>query len=464
MGLTQPWTGREAAALRQAHRASIRAYAAHLGVAVATVANWDHRGAKARLNTETQQLLDIDLSRASANVRERFEAILATTREATEQRSFVGPAEIFTSRGDARTGTLSGISHQIDNNGVGLSTNLDQDDAVQRRHVLSVFGGIASAATLSRLLDLLVLPHPNLDAAIPVAAERLVQGVATAKDDYQACRYSQVLNQLAALLPSIETTRSQANANDATVLDVAATDLYHVLGSVLLKLGDRTMALVAAERSVRYGGASRDPIAAGTSARIMAHALMSNGHAVDAVRLAQTAATILERDTRLRSSEAAAVYGALVLRGSIAAARSDDRDAAGDMLDEADRVARQLGHDGNDRWTGFGPTNILLHRVNIALTLGDAGTAIALARQVPLEKVILPERKASLFVDVAQAYTRWGRHEQGLSALRTAYRVAPQEIRTRPAVHQIVGDLAALSHGDTRTHVVRFAGSAGIHL
>jgi DNA-binding transcriptional regulator YiaG len=45
MGVAEPWSGREAAALRQAHRMSIRAYAAHLGVAIATVANWDSRRA-----------------------------------------------------------------------------------------------------------------------------------------------------------------------------------------------------------------------------------------------------------------------------------------------------------------------------------------------------------------------------------------------------------------------------------
>ena len=60
----------------------------------------------------------------------------------------------------------------------------------------------------------------------------------------------------------------------------------------------------------------------------------------------------------------------------------DDRDTAHAMLEEATRAATRLGYDGNDRWTGFGATNVLLHRVNIALTLGDAGSAIAIARTV----------------------------------------------------------------------------------
>src|SRR6266511_6193677 len=71
------WTGREAAALRLARRMSVRAYAARLGVTVATVANWHSRAERARLRMATQQMLDIDLARAPADVHERFRAILA---------------------------------------------------------------------------------------------------------------------------------------------------------------------------------------------------------------------------------------------------------------------------------------------------------------------------------------------------------------------------------------------------
>lgn len=234
--------------------------------------------------------------------------------------------------------------------------------------------------------------------------------------------------------------------------------------SVLLKVGDRGMALVAAERSTRAAAASEEPVAAATSARIMTHALMSNGHDKQAVTLAGNAAGVLDRNTRLASTDAVAVYGALVLRGAVAAARSDDRDTAQAMLDEASRAAARLGYDGNDRWTGFGATNVLLHRVNVALTLGDAGTAIGIARTVPLKKVTLAERKVSLYVDVARAYTQWGRYEHGLTALRTAYEVAPEEVRCRPAVQRIATELALLAKGSARTAVVDFTREAGIRL
>ncbi|HET8660336.1 MAG TPA: transcriptional regulator [Micromonosporaceae bacterium] len=55
---------------------SVRAFAAHLGVAVASVTNWEQRGERIRLRHETQEILDTDLSRAPDEVRDRFEAAL----------------------------------------------------------------------------------------------------------------------------------------------------------------------------------------------------------------------------------------------------------------------------------------------------------------------------------------------------------------------------------------------------
>lgn len=96
MVVIRKWTGREAAALRQAKRMSIRAFAAHLGVTVATVSNWESRGELARLRTETQQLLDLDLARVPADVRQRLAAVLAIweqpTRPATS--AFLGDGAV----------------------------------------------------------------------------------------------------------------------------------------------------------------------------------------------------------------------------------------------------------------------------------------------------------------------------------------------------------------------------------
>lgn len=421
------WTGREANALRIALRMSLAEFAQHLGAARRTVAKWSSRGQDIQLRHEMQTALDTVLTRAPADARERFEALIL---QPTDVSSSMQPIEIV-------------------------------DGDVRRRDIFPFVAVAADSAVTAILDDLLSRSITEPDCPVPSLAE-LKTRLAEVKGSYQACRYDRVPIELSALLPALARFESAAAEPGLTTMRVLAADAYHVVGSVLLKLDDPAMALVAAERSTRYAETSGDPVAAGTAARVMTHALMNNGHARRAVSHAARAARILQDNTRLGSEEAVAVHGALVLRGAIAAARSDDRDSAEALLDEASRSADRLGHDGNTRWTGFGPTNVLLHRVDVALTCGDAGSAIALARQVPLDKVLLAERRARLFVDVATAYTRWGRYGQALASLRMADRIAPQEVRHRSPVRRVIRDLAALAQGPVRSQVHAFALTAGI--
>ncbi|MFF0719356.1 hypothetical protein [Micromonospora sp. NPDC003816] len=439
------WTGREANALRNALRMSVTAFAEHLGAARRTVAKWSSQGDRILLRADMQAALDTVLTRATPEARERFGALLATGTSGAIVDTTLPDAHLVTDTGDGGQGDSGSGGH------------------VRRRDLIrGATIGVATVPNLAPLLDALVSPrHPD---GVTLSARQFSRAVAAVKIDYQACRYERALDQLVTLLPALEPVRASAQGEQRRHVEVLAADLYHVVGSVLLKVGDRGTALIAAERSTRAAAASADPVAVATSARIMAHALMSNSHDEQALTVAGEAAGVLDRDTRLMSADAVATYGALVLRGAVAAARSENRDTAQSMLDEADRAAARLGYDGNDRWTGFGATNVLLHRVNVALTLGDAGTAIGIARTVPLDKVTLAERKAALYIDVARAYTQWGRYEHGLAALRTAYAVAPEEIRCRPAVQRIATDLALLAKGSARTAVVDFARGAGIPL
>jgi tetratricopeptide (TPR) repeat protein len=114
------WTGREAAALRQARRMSVRGYAASLGVSAAAVANWDSRGELARLNMETQQLLDIDLARAPDDVQQRFASVLGDRYpgdmdQGPHTRSTVADGDVAsTSVGNGSDGAPDAIEVHVD--------------------------------------------------------------------------------------------------------------------------------------------------------------------------------------------------------------------------------------------------------------------------------------------------------------------------------------------------------------
>ena len=150
-----------------------------------------------------------------------------------------------------------------------------------------------------------------------------------------------------------------------------------------------------------------------------------------------------------------------LLRGAIAAAQRNDRHTAHELLNEAGDAGRRLGADANLRWTAFGPTNITLHRVNIAVALGDAGAAIDTARTVHLGQVTVTERKASLLIDTARAFLQYGKHGNAYLALRAAKDIAPEEIAGRPAVRQLVRDLIASAPPSVQRKAQDFARGLG---
>lgn len=134
------------------------------------------------------------------------------------------------------------------------------------------------------------------------------------------------------------------------------------------------------------------------------------------------------------------------------------------LLDEAGDAAARLGRDDNAHWTAFGPSNVAQHRVHVAMVLGDAGTAVDLARRIEVAAIPIAERKARLFLDTATAFVQWGKFEQAYQALRAADEVAPEEVRNRSSVRRFVGDLATRAPQGVRSRSREFALQIGVEL
>ncbi|MGN9912255.1 hypothetical protein ACTMTJ_32425 [Phytohabitans sp. LJ34] len=318
-------------------------------------------------------------------------------------------------------------------------------------------GGVARALTSYNLLNGTAVAQ----TPIPPVVE-LSMAAANAKRDYQACRYAAVLDVLPRLLKSVQLTCSTASGDASTKAWALAAFAYQVTAGVMLKVGDLGLAALAADRGMEAAIRSQEPIVLAASTRAVTHWLMSGGHAAHAKELAAQGAARLDADVPKPGPNALSVYGALLLRGAVAAAIAEDRSGAWQLLDEAEQASRRLGHDDNAQWTAFGPTNVVQHRVHIAMTLGDAGTAIDLARRVDLSRIPLAERKAGLLIDTARAFAQWGKHEHAHQALRTAEQIAPEEIRTSETVRRLVRDLALTAPHTVQRAVGEFAERTGV--
>jgi hypothetical protein len=352
----------------------------------------------------------------------------------------------------------------------------EEEDPVRRRDFVGLAGASMLGAMLASdpdhsLVDAdplaaVLIGHPAGTAAgridTPPDVAALAETVSRARRDYQACRYSELIKYLPALLAQLHAASIALDGDEQLRVHALSADAHHVAAGLLLKLDDQGLAYLAADRSMRAASASEDPLMVGASARIITHTLMRGGHLGAATTAASSYAAQLDRDVPSHTPESLSVYGSILLRGAIAAAEHDNRRAAHELLDEADDAAQRLGIDGNLRGTGFGPANARQHRVNIAVTLGDAGTAVQVARGIDLSAIKLTERKASLLIDTSRAFLMWGKHEKAYLALRAAEETAHEEVASRPAVHRLVRELVTSAPPSLRRDAEQFASHIGV--
>jgi transcriptional regulator with XRE-family HTH domain len=97
--------------------------------------------------------------------------------------------------------------------------------------------------------------------------------------------------------------------------------------------------------------------------------------------------------------------------------------------------------DRNDLWTAFGPTNVAVHTVTIAVELGDPGYALKQAERVRLSRLPVAERRAHHLLDVARAHGQSRQDTEAVSLVLAAEKLAPEEVRLLPATRTLICDI-----------------------
>lgn len=109
---------------------------------------------------------------------------------------------------------------------------------------------------------------------------------------------------------------------------------------------------------------------------------ISARHYDQAEETARTAADALWPMADGGDPQAMSLWGGLTVQRTVIAARVNDPDTAYDQLERARQIAGRLGEGRNDYNTEFGPANVGLQEVAIAVDLGDAGRALRAAATV----------------------------------------------------------------------------------
>ncbi|MGH3403808.1 MAG: hypothetical protein ACRDRJ_15115 [Streptosporangiaceae bacterium] len=298
---------------------------------------------------------------------------------------------------------------------------------------------------------------PVYDAVLnPVdATRRAGAGAAVARTSLAALRqaFGAVLRaslasdygRLAASLPALIGTTELANLNAGGTeqLQQLLSDVYAISAWTLIKADLAAAAWNAAQRALELAEQAGDVLRCAAATRCLSEVHMRAASFGEASRTAFLAATYLDTSPRARRPAALCLRGASLLSASAAAARRGDSREAHASLKAADACAGTLGRDRDDLGTVFGPTNVAIHQVAVAVELGDARTAVRLAPAVDLTRMPahLTERRARFLIDVARGHAQLREDDAAIGALTEAERISADEVRNHRLTRQVLRDL-----------------------
>jgi tetratricopeptide (TPR) repeat protein len=258
-----------------------------------------------------------------------------------------------------------------------------------------------------------------------------------------AGRYAELTELLGNLVPDLETAaRTVPDNRRAEAFELLATT-YQACSAALAKIGETDAAWIAADRAMAAAERADNAMLVAAGAFRLVFVFIAAHHYDQADETARTAAAALQRKADQGDSQAMSLWGGLTLQRAVIAARVNDADTAYSELDQARLVAERLGDHRNEFNTEFGPTNVRLYEIAVAVDLGDAGRALRAAASVDMTG-LSAERQGRTLLDVARAHTQRRQITEAVATLVQAEGIAPELVRGHDLTRQLVSDLLTM--------------------
>lgn len=280
------------------------------------------------------------------------------------------------------------------------------------------------------------IPTVRVEETVDVA--RLVKEAAETWRIRQACQYSTLGAILPGLIARGEQARRELDGPERASACEALATIYASTSSLSAELGEIELAVASVALAARMAQETGMPTLEGIIARRTSLVLLRTGDETQALDLCVAAAQEIETVPRSPTADEIAVHGSLLETAAFTAARTTSASAAWNFLAEAERDAGRYGLDRTHRRTAFGLSNVRLHGVAVALELGDFRGATRRAEE--LDPAHLPSnvRQAAYWIDVARAHSSMHEDDDAVRALLSAERVAPEEVRYRIVVREMI--------------------------
>jgi transcriptional regulator with XRE-family HTH domain len=282
-----------------------------------------------------------------------------------------------------------------------------------------------------------------LDGRRPPALSTLRARSRRAWDLTHAGQYTDLADLLRGLVPELENAaRVLPEAQRAGVFELMAAT-YQACSAALAKLGESEAAWIAADRAMAAAERAGNPLLVAAGAFRLVFVFLAARHYDQAEETARTASEALQARADEGDPQAVSLWGGLTLQRAVIASRVNDSDAAYSYLERAAQVAARLGEGRNDFNTEFGPANVGLYEIAVAVELGDAGRALRAAATVDATG-LSAERQARMLIDVARAHAQRRQVDEAVVALRQAEDITPELVHSHELAHQLVADLLTM--------------------
>jgi transcriptional regulator with XRE-family HTH domain len=279
-----------------------------------------------------------------------------------------------------------------------------------------------------------------LDGRRPPAINTLRTRSREAWELTHAGRYTELTELLSGLVPDLETAaRAVPEDQVAEVSELLATT-YQACSAALAKLGEPEAAWIAADRAMAAAEWTGNPMLVAAGAFRLVFVFINARHYDQAEETARTAAEALWPMADQGDPRAMSLWGGLTLQRAVIAAHVNDPDTAYGQLERASQVAGRLGEGRGEYNTEFGPANVRLYEIAVAVELGDAGRALRAAAAVDATG-LSAERQARMLIDVARAHAQRRQVHEAVAALLQAEAITPEQVRGHALVRQLVSDL-----------------------
>lgn len=357
----------------------------------------------------------------------------------------------------ARWRDISGLTQQDLANAVGVTSAYISMLENGRRPVTkrSLLIALASALQVS-VTDLTgqpTAPRSSDDLAIYAAVPALrgaldddpaadglpsLADVASRTDAVMSARMACDYQRLARLLPAlVADARQLANAGEERALPLFVRTA--VTAALAIKpFGYVDLSARYAERAEVAAGRLGRQIESAAAAFALAQTALASGTIGGRRRSLVTAINAAESIGDDGDDDALTWYGMLHLHAALSAASLGVGDP-GRHLTEAGSAARRAG---SDPWRmEFTPENVAIWRIGVAVENGEPERAPEYAHQVDRSRIRTANRRARMHIDTGRGWYAAGDQGRAVRSFLEADEASPAELRSRPSVRELVGQM-----------------------